>query len=184
MINDEYFLAALRLAAGNDPIPGHVSAAARDAFRLRAPQAVTATARRVRHAAPWRAGAGRPRLVRFVAGGLTFDLEVTVGDGLIDVAGQVFPHPGEGSHVDVRTPHLTLTRRSRPRRPVRGHRPASRLAQRGLPPAGSRARPDQVGTRPTVTTRGAGASVHRLPPLHPRPKRHDREARLRASRDP
>ncbi|MET8000151.1 hypothetical protein [Nonomuraea glycinis] len=109
MINDEYFLAALRLASGNDPIPGHVSAAARDVFELRVPRAVTAmpaegaTARGVR-------GADGPRTVRFIAAGLTFDLEVTVGDGLIDVVGQVFPTPCEGSHVDVRTPHLTLTR--------------------------------------------------------------------------
>jgi hypothetical protein len=62
-----------------------------------------ATARGVR-------GTDGPRMVRFVAAGLTFDLEVTVGDGLIDVVGQVFPTPREGSHVDVRTPHLTLTR--------------------------------------------------------------------------
>jgi hypothetical protein len=110
MINDEYFLAALRLAAGSDPIPGHVSAAARDTFGLRVPQAVTAPPADCAPARGARGGDG-PGLVRFVAAGLTFDLEVTVGDGLIDVAGQVFPHPGEGSHVDVRTPHLTLTRR-------------------------------------------------------------------------
>ncbi|MEU8249983.1 hypothetical protein [Nonomuraea sp. NPDC048916] len=110
MINDEYFLAALRLAAGNDPIPGHVSAAARDAYGLRVPQAVTAAPAEC--AAPHGVrGTDGCHLVRFVAAGLTFDLEVTVGDGLIDVAGQVVPHPGEGTHVDVRTPHLTLTRR-------------------------------------------------------------------------
>lgn len=110
MINDEYFLAALRLATGADPIPGQVSAAAREAFGLRVPQAVTAVpagysaTRGVR-------GADGPHLVRFVASGLTFDLEVTIGDGLIDVAGQVCPSPGEGCRIDVRTPHLTLTRR-------------------------------------------------------------------------
>ncbi len=109
MINDEYFLAALRLASGNDPIPHHVSAATRDLFELRVPGAVTAapaegaTTRDVR-------GTGSPQQIRFVSAGLTFDLEVTVGDGLIDVAGQVCPRPCEGSRVDVRTPHLTLTR--------------------------------------------------------------------------
>jgi len=110
MIEDEYFLAALRLASGHDPIPGHVAAAARDAYGLLIPHAVTArpagysTARGVR-------GAEGPQMIRFVTDGLTFDLEVTVGDGLIDVAGQVGPVPGHGCHVDVRTPHLTLTRR-------------------------------------------------------------------------
>ncbi|MBF8187891.1 hypothetical protein ITP53_19550 [Nonomuraea sp. K274] len=113
MINDEYFLAALRLAAGTDPIPGHVSAAARDVYGLRVPGAVTAAPA---ECPAIRAGSGSrgddgSHLVRFVAAGLTFDLEVTVGDGLIDVAGHVFPYPGEGALVDVRTPHLTLTRR-------------------------------------------------------------------------
>ncbi|MCF6471599.1 hypothetical protein FAF44_24855 [Nonomuraea sp. MG754425] len=109
MINDEYFLAALRLASGNDPIPGQVSAAARDAYRLRIPQAVTAaheaaTIRSVRDD-------DSSHLVRFITAGLTFDLEVTEGDGLIDVAGHVSPYPGEGALVDVRSPHMTLTRR-------------------------------------------------------------------------
>lgn len=108
-MNDEYLLAALRLAAGIDPIPSHVSAAAREVYALRLPHAVTAppvecvATRGVR-------GADGPRLVRFAAAGLSFDLEATVGDGLIDLAGQVSPHPGEGSHVMIRTPHVTLTR--------------------------------------------------------------------------
>ncbi|MEV0619233.1 hypothetical protein AB0I81_38360 [Nonomuraea sp. NPDC050404] len=110
MINDEYFLAALRLATGNDPIPRHVSTAARDAYRLRIPQAMTAA-----HAESAAIRSVRDddnsHLVRFVAAGLTFDLEVTEGDGLIDVAGHISPYPGEGALVDVRSPHLTLTRR-------------------------------------------------------------------------
>jgi hypothetical protein len=109
MINDEYFLAALRLAAGSDPIPGHVAAAARDLFELRVPRAVTAVPAEFTATRGVR-GAEGPHMVRFVAAGLTFDLEVTVGDGLIDVAGQVCPSPGEGTRIDVRTPHLTLTR--------------------------------------------------------------------------
>ncbi|SDK71347.1 hypothetical protein [Nonomuraea jiangxiensis] len=110
MINDEYFLAALRLAAGNDPIPSRVSAAARDLFRFRVPRAVTAAFSECAAIRGTRDDDGS-HLVRFVAAGLTFDLEVTVGDGLIDVAGQVSPYPGEGALVDVRTPHLTLTAR-------------------------------------------------------------------------
>ncbi|HLU73414.1 MAG TPA: hypothetical protein VKZ82_14585 [Nonomuraea sp.] len=124
MMDDEYFLAAIRLATGQDPIPGHVSAAAREAFALRVPHAVTALptgytpVRGVR-------GSEWPQLVRFVTDGLTFDLEVTIGDGLLDVAGQICPPPGEGCHVDVRTPHLTLTRHLAPT----GH-----FAATGLPP--------------------------------------------------
>ncbi|MER5997640.1 hypothetical protein [Nonomuraea angiospora] len=110
MINDEYFLAALRLASGNDPIPGQVSAAARDAYRLRVPGAVTAGPTDRGAAGGVRDDEGS-HLVRFVVAGLTFDLEITIGDGLIDVAGHVFPYPGEGALIDVRTPHLTLTRR-------------------------------------------------------------------------
>ncbi|MGN9841638.1 hypothetical protein ACTMTI_26280 [Nonomuraea sp. H19] len=113
MINDEYFLAALRLAAGNDPIPSHVSTAAREVYGLRVPRAVTAAPAEFAaiHTNAGARGDDGSHLVRFVAAGLTFDLEVTVGDGLIDVAGQVFPYPGEDALVDVRTPHLTLTRR-------------------------------------------------------------------------
>ncbi|MEV4394314.1 hypothetical protein [Nonomuraea sp. NPDC049607] len=129
MINDEYFLAALRLAAGMDPMPGHVSASAREIYGLRVPHAVTADP-----ADPAEGRASRSvaadlddgaQLVRFVTDGLTFDLEVTVGDGLIDVAGQIFPDPGEDSVVDVRTPHLTLTRQV-------AHN--GRFAVTGLPP--------------------------------------------------
>ncbi|MFI7637556.1 hypothetical protein [Nonomuraea sp. NPDC049400] len=110
MINDEYFLAALRLASGNDPIPGHVSAAARDAYGLRVPGAVTAAPGECAAAGGVRDGEGC-HLVRFVTADLTFDLEVTIGDGLIDVAGHISPNPGEGALIDVKTPHLTLTRR-------------------------------------------------------------------------
>ncbi|MEV0632404.1 hypothetical protein ACI2LC_00910 [Nonomuraea wenchangensis] len=112
MIDDEYFLAALRLAAGADPPPAHVAAAAREVYGLRVAGSLTAAP--VAEAALTGAGArgdDGSHLVRFVADGLTFDLEVTVGDGLIDVAGQVLPHPGEDTLVDVRTPHLTLSRR-------------------------------------------------------------------------
>ncbi|SEG41403.1 hypothetical protein SAMN05444920_102933 [Nonomuraea solani] len=124
MINDDYFLAALRLATGNDPIPSQVSAAARDVYGLRVPSAVTAVPAECAAIRGVRDDDGS-HLVRFVAAGLTFELEVTEGDGLIDVAGQVFPYPGEGALVDVRTPHLTLTRR------VTG---TGHFAATGLPP--------------------------------------------------
>ncbi|MEW9553170.1 hypothetical protein [Nonomuraea sp. NPDC050783] len=128
MINDEYFLAALRLAAGGDPMPAHVSVAAREVYGLRITRSVTAAP--VAEAAAIRTSSGTrgddgSHLVRFVADGLTFDLEVTVGDGLIDVAGQVSPYPGADALVDVRTPHLTLTRR------VSG---GGHFAATGLPP--------------------------------------------------
>lgn len=110
MSHDDYLLAALRMAAGNDPVPSHVSAAARDAYALRVPHAVTATPVEGTVSGGVR-DAGGPRLIRFSANDLAFDLEVSIGDGLIDIAGQVVPPPGEGSHVDIRTPHLTLTRR-------------------------------------------------------------------------
>lgn len=110
MINNDYLLAAIKLASGNDPVPSHVSAAARDAYGLRIPNVVTAAsvecvaARGVR-------GVEGPHTIRFATDDLTFDLELTVSDGLIDVAGQVLPCPGEGSYVDVRTPHMTMSRR-------------------------------------------------------------------------
>ncbi|MEV4803839.1 hypothetical protein AB0K18_27875 [Nonomuraea sp. NPDC049421] len=143
MINDEYFLAALRLGAGNDPIPGHVSAAARDAYRLRVPMAVTAAA----HAESATIRSVREddssHLVRFIAAGLTFDLEVTEGDGLIDVAGHISPYPGEGALVDVRSPHLTLTRRIAPT----GHFVAT-----GLPPGWLSVVCHRPGHAPVQTT--------------------------------
>jgi hypothetical protein len=127
MTDDEYFLAALRLTAGSDPIPRHVSAAARDVYGLRVPRARTADAvecAEIRTSSGSR-GADGSHLVRFVAAGLTFDLEVTVGDGLIDIAGQVSPYPGEDAYVDVKTPHLTLTR---------GIAHDGQFAATGLPP--------------------------------------------------
>ncbi|NRQ31087.1 hypothetical protein HII36_04455 [Nonomuraea sp. NN258] len=110
MSDDEYFLAALRLAAGHDPIPDHVSLSGRDVYGLRIPQARTATPAEAAATSGVRGPHGS-HLVRFQLSGFLFDLEVTVGDGLIDVAGHVSPLPEEGTHVDVRTPHLTLSRR-------------------------------------------------------------------------
>ncbi|MET9069817.1 hypothetical protein ABZW82_32630, partial [Streptosporangium sandarakinum] len=44
-IDDESLIAALRLAAGRDPVPGHVPATARAAFGLRLPGAPPAPPR-------------------------------------------------------------------------------------------------------------------------------------------
>ncbi|GAA3430033.1 hypothetical protein ACWDTT_24370 [Streptosporangium sandarakinum] len=108
-IDDESLIAALRLAAGRDPVPGHVPATARAAFGLRLPGAATA----LPVAAPAPRGVrdgGEERLLRFTTAGLTVDLEVTSMDGLVDLAGQVSPCPEEGTRVEVRTPHLTEAR--------------------------------------------------------------------------
>ncbi|GAA3440938.1 hypothetical protein [Planomonospora venezuelensis] len=123
-LDDESLIAALRLASGRDPVPGHVSAAARAAFALRLPGAVTA--RPVPAAAPAGVRAAEPdRLLRFGAGTLTVDLEVGSSDGLVDLAGQVSPWPGAGSWIEVRTPCLTESRELSP---------AGQFAVTGLPP--------------------------------------------------
>ncbi|MFG2077622.1 hypothetical protein SAMN05421874_13126 [Nonomuraea maritima] len=142
MINDEYFLAALRLSSGHDPIPRHVSATAREAFALRVPHALTAAPAECSAVRGVRDDDGS-HLVRFVAAGLTFDLEVTEGDGLIDVAGLVSPYPGDDSLVDVRTPHMTLTRRIGPT----GH-----FAVTGLPPGWISVVCHRPGLAPVQTT--------------------------------
>ncbi|MFI6321930.1 hypothetical protein ACIBG8_30655 [Nonomuraea sp. NPDC050556] len=108
-MNDDFLLAAIRLAAGSDPIPPDVTAAARDLYALRLPNAVTASPVECSATRGVRDEQGS-RLASFEAAGLAFELEVTVSDGLIDVAGQVSPHPGAGSQVTIRTPHVSMTR--------------------------------------------------------------------------
>ncbi|WP_433224135.1 hypothetical protein [Microtetraspora malaysiensis] len=98
-----YLLAALRMAAGADPVPGRVSASARAAFALRLPGAVVASPAEVGPGMGARSE-GRPAMHRFDADGLTLDVEVTVADGRLDVAGQVSPAPGPGTRIEVRTP--------------------------------------------------------------------------------
>ncbi|GAA3794988.1 hypothetical protein GCM10022226_12870 [Sphaerisporangium flaviroseum] len=122
MTDDEYVLAALRIAAGADPLPARVSADARAVYGLRLPGAVTASP--VRPAPEAATGVrplggvrsdgcaddGDPRLLRFAAEGLTIDMEVTVCDSHIDLAGQVHPAPGDGARVEIRTPHVSKIR--------------------------------------------------------------------------
>ncbi|MFC4589362.1 hypothetical protein [Sphaerisporangium corydalis] len=155
MSDDDYLLAALRIAAGSDPIPARVSADARAVYGLRLPGAVTAVpVGPPPHVGPGRRppsgtrsggsgtrsggdgdplsgfgadaigvggvgrrlggggrhGDGAPRLLRFAAGGVTIDVEVTIGDTHIDLAGQVRPAPGDGSRVEIRTPHISKIR--------------------------------------------------------------------------
>ncbi|GGS67033.1 hypothetical protein GCM10010156_27420 [Planobispora rosea] len=122
--DDEALIAALRLASGNDPVPEHVSAAARAAFALRLPGA--AMARPVAVPAPSGVrSAERARLIRFDAGDLVLDLEIDPADGLLDLAGQLLPHPGPDARVEIRTPRLTESR---------ALSPAGRFAVTGLPP--------------------------------------------------
>ncbi|MFD0665296.1 hypothetical protein [Thermocatellispora tengchongensis] len=140
MIDEEALLAALRMAAGHDPVPRQVTASARHAYTLRTPGAVTAprvpiprTHKHPPHRnSPPRPGperepdpASRPRLLRFAAAGLAVDVEITVSDGLLDLAGRLLPNPGPGSRIDIRTPHLTQSRDISPT----GH-----FAATGLPP--------------------------------------------------
>lgn len=123
-IDDESLIAALRLASGSDPVPARVTAAARAAFGLRLPDATTAhpvstpVPRGVR-------SAEEPRLLRFTAGGLTVELEVTSLDGLVDLAGQISPCPEAGTLVEIRTLHLTESRTLSP---------TGQFAVTGLPP--------------------------------------------------
>ncbi|MDP9840930.1 hypothetical protein [Streptosporangium lutulentum] len=123
-IDDESLIAALRLAAGHDPVPAHVSDAARAVFGLRLPGA--ATARPVATPAPSGVRSSEEtRLLRFAAAELTVELEVTSLDGLVDLAGQVSPCPEAGTLVEIRTLHLTQSRELSP---------TGQFAVTGLPP--------------------------------------------------
>ncbi|MFC6079929.1 hypothetical protein [Sphaerisporangium aureirubrum] len=123
---DEFLLAALRIAAGTDPVPARVGADARAVHALRLPGAVTALPVPVEGGTDHRGGAllrddprtGRGDLVgdtgcrflRFAADGVTFDLEVTVYGAHLDLAGQIYPAPGAGSRVEIRTPYISKIR--------------------------------------------------------------------------
>jgi hypothetical protein len=124
-VNDEeYLLAALRIASGADPVPARVSVEARAVYGLRLPGAVTAGPVEL----PTDGGAwplsgvrsairsdgcsaeGEPRLLRFAADGLTIDVEITVCDSHLDLAGQMHPAPAKGARVEIRTPHVSKIR--------------------------------------------------------------------------
>ncbi|MDH2428263.1 hypothetical protein [Sphaerisporangium sp. TRM90804] len=135
-MSDDYLLAALRVAAGTDPMPARVAADARGAFGLHLPGAVTATPvavppapaggygtrsgtradRRSYQDLPtriWSDGCpldGESRLLRFAVDGLTIDVEVAICDSHFDLAGQVHPAPGEGTRVEIRTPYVSKVR--------------------------------------------------------------------------
>jgi len=104
--DEAYLLAALRLGAGVDPAPLAVSAAARAAYALLLPGAVTARPVPVSRPAGARPPA-EPRLHRFAAPDATIDVELTHADGRIDVAGQVTGGPrDEGpGRIEIRTLH-------------------------------------------------------------------------------
>ncbi|ETK32234.1 hypothetical protein [Microbispora sp. ATCC PTA-5024] len=143
-MRDEYLLAALRMGAGADPVPGRVSAAARAAFALRLPGGVAADEVAVavppgaRSAElPRQGGSAAPRLGaadgapdapgfhRFTAAGLTIDVETSVVEGRLEVAGQISPWPGPDARVEVRTPHVGK---------VRSPSGSGHFAVSGLPP--------------------------------------------------
>ncbi|GII27605.1 hypothetical protein [Planotetraspora mira] len=133
-MRDEYLLAALRMAAGADPVPGRVSADARAAFHLRLPGGIVATPVEISGPRGARSGGGAPDIPedegpgvrRFAVTGLTIDVEAVVADGRLEVAGQVSPasgaetdarpdsgpsaEPGTGWQVEIRTSHLSKTR--------------------------------------------------------------------------
>ncbi|GAA4583393.1 hypothetical protein GCM10023194_20580 [Planotetraspora phitsanulokensis] len=119
-MRDEYLLAALRLAAGADPVPGRVGADARAAFHLRLPGGVVAAPVEVRGPAGARSGDGTrgapeddgPGMHRFSVAGLTIDVEAVIADGILEVAGQVSPAPGPGAawQAEIRTSHVSKTR--------------------------------------------------------------------------
>lgn len=109
MIDDETLIAALRLAAGGDPIPAHVAETARRAHALRVPGAVLARPTSVPRPGGVRT-ATAPRLLRFVTPGLTVDVEFSLSGGLVDLAGRITPNPGEGGEVLIRTPYLSEPR--------------------------------------------------------------------------
>jgi hypothetical protein len=134
VIEDEYLLAALRLAAGSDPAPAAVSDDARAAFALRLPGGLTADPVGL----PGSTGArstGAPHLRRYAGGGLTIDVEFALCDGRVDVAGQVsdatgargeeLSNSGSDSRVEIRTPHG---------REVRTPSETGHFAATGLPP--------------------------------------------------
>ncbi|MEV6981192.1 hypothetical protein AB0M95_08020 [Sphaerisporangium sp. NPDC051017] len=120
--DDEYLLAALRIAAGVDPVPERVGTDARAVFALRLPGAVLAGPLEPQPGlvADARPLAGvrsdgcpaddEPRLLRFGADGLTIDMEVTVRDSHLDLAGQVHPAPVRGARIEIRTPHISKIR--------------------------------------------------------------------------
>ncbi|WP_250214210.1 hypothetical protein [Acrocarpospora catenulata] len=119
-----YLLAAMRLAAGSDPVPGRVDADARAVFDLRLPGSITATPVDVVAAAGVRSGA-EPQLHRFTTDELTVDVEMSISDGRLEVAGQVSPAPEPDAWVEVRTPHISK---------VRVPSPDGHFAATGLPP--------------------------------------------------
>lgn len=126
MADDEFLLAALRIAAGADPMPARVLTDANAVYGLRLPGSVTAGPVRLpaeTEAGSWSpsgvrstshahgcSGDGEPRLLRFAADGLTIDVEIMVCDSHIDLAGQVHPAPGKGARVEIRTPHISKIR--------------------------------------------------------------------------
>jgi hypothetical protein len=109
-VTDEYLLAALRLAAGVDPVPGGVSADARTVFSLRLPGGIVARPQEVTAPPGARSVHDGPAILRFVSEQLTMDLEMAVVEGRLEIAGQVSPAPGPDPWVEIRTPRIREVR--------------------------------------------------------------------------
>jgi hypothetical protein len=118
-------------------VPARVGADARAVRALRLPGAVTALPVPIDGLADHRGGPGAllgdalpratrprrppsslpgdhpddgPRFLRFAAGAITFDLEITVYGAHFDLAGQIHPAPEAGARVEIRTPHVSKIR--------------------------------------------------------------------------
>ncbi|MBO3749023.1 hypothetical protein J5X84_23345 [Streptosporangiaceae bacterium NEAU-GS5] len=109
-MSDELLVAAMRIAAGVDPVPAAVSADACAALGLQLPGSILAAP------VPAEPGSGTRSLLsgtefhRFAADGLTLTVEFELDAGLLRVSGQVTPPPGPGAWIEIRTPHLGKTR--------------------------------------------------------------------------
>ncbi|GAB1821652.1 hypothetical protein [Herbidospora sp. RD11066] len=121
---ETYLLAAMRLAAHADPPPARLSADAMAALSMRLPGSVMAAPADLTAASGARAD-GKPQMHRFAAGETTLDIETTITEGRLEIAGQIGPPPARDAYVEVRTPHVTK---------VRVPSPDGQFAVTGLPP--------------------------------------------------
>ncbi|GAA0377961.1 hypothetical protein Acor_43940 [Acrocarpospora corrugata] len=119
-----YVLAAMRLASGTDPVPDRVSTDAVAAYALRLPGAIIATPTDVAAASGARSGS-EPQRHRFTTDTLTIDIELTLTNGRLEVAGHLTPAPAPDTWIEIRTPHISK---------IRTPTPDGHFAATGLPP--------------------------------------------------
>jgi hypothetical protein len=142
-MSDELLVAAMRLAAGVDPVPAAVSAGARSALDLFVPGSLLATPVPVEPAGGARSGpSSGTELHRFTAGGLSVTVEIEPDDGRLRVSGQVTPPPGPEGWVEIHTPHLAKARMPSA---------SGGFAATGIPPGWLRVVCHRPGEPPVVT---------------------------------